>query len=50
MDNKEVENDILNEDFDKDFQSNDYKFLVQKLKNIKESIHLLDKNTLKKDT
>ena len=50
MDNKEVENDILNEDFDKDFQSNDYKFLVQKLKNIKESIHLLDKSTLKKDT
>ena len=50
MDNKEVENDILNEDFDKDFQSNDYKFLVQKLKNIKENIHLLDKNTLKKDT
>ena len=50
MDNKEKENDISSLEFDKDNHSNDYKFLVQKLKKIKESIYLLEKIILKKET
>ena len=35
---------------DKNNYSNDYKFLIQKLKNIKESIYWLEKNILDKET
>ena len=48
MDNKEKE--ISNDEFDKNNHSNDYKFLVQKLKSISESIDLLEKNFLNKKT
>jgi hypothetical protein len=46
MDNKEQEKDILSLDFDKGKTRNDYKFLVQKLKNIKEIITLLENKFL----
>ena len=46
MDNKEQEKDISSLEFDKGKTQNDYKFLVQKLKNIKEIITLLEKNFL----
>ena len=46
MDNKEQEKDISSLEFDKDKTRNDYKFLVQKLKNIKEIITLLEKKFL----
>ncbi len=46
MDNKEQEEDISTLDFDKGKTRNDYKFLVQKLKNIKEIINLLEKKFL----
>ena len=49
MDNKEKEKNIKNFEFDKDDTSNDYKFLVQKLKSISESIYLLEKNFLDKE-
>ena len=42
MENKEK--DISSVDFDKGNTLNDYKFLVHKLKSIKESIDLLEKN------
>ena len=47
MDNKEQ--DISNSDFDKGKTRNDYKFLVQKLKNINDIINLLEKEFLKKE-
>ena len=50
MDNKEQGKEIQSLEFDKNNNSNDYKFLVKKLKNIKESINLLEKNFLEKET
>ena len=49
MDNKEPEKDISSLEFDKGENRNDYKFLVQKLKSIKEIINLLEKNFLQKE-
>ena len=49
MDNKEQEKDISSLEFDKDKTPNDYKFLVQKLKNIKEIITLLENKFLQKE-
>ena len=48
MNNKKEKNDIPNWEFHNDNKLNDYKFLVQKLKIIKESINLLEKNFLEK--
>ena len=47
MDNKD-QIDISNLEFDKDNLPNDYKFLVQKLKSIKNKIKKLEKNFLEK--
>ena len=47
MDNKD-QIDISNLEFDKDNLPNDYKFLVQKLKSIKNKIKKLEKNFLDK--
>ena len=49
MDNKEQEKDISSFEFDKDKTRNDFKFLVQKLKNIKEIIILLENKFLQKE-
>ena len=49
MDNKEQEKDISNLGFDKAQDSHDIKFLVQKLKSIKEIINLLEKKFLEKE-
>ena len=49
MDNKEQEKDISSCEFDKGKTRNDYKFLVQKLKNIKEIITLLENKFLQKE-
>ena len=49
MDNKEQEKDISSLEFDKVKTQNDYKFLVQKLKNIKEIITLLENKFLLKE-
>ena len=49
MDNKDQEKKISNFDFNKGDFPNDYKFLVQKLKSIKESINWLEKNFLEKE-
>ena len=49
MDNKDHEKDISNFDFNSANFSNDYRFLVQKLKSIKETINLLEKNFLEKE-
>ena len=49
MDNKEQEKDISSLEFDKDKFRNDYKFLVKKLKNIKEIITLLENKFLQKE-
>ena len=46
MDNKEQEKNISSIEFDKGKAPNDYKFLVQKLKNIKEIITLLENKFL----
>ncbi len=46
MDNKEQEKDISSLEFDKGKIRNDYKFLVQKLKNIKDIITLLENKYL----
>ena len=48
MNNKEEEKDISSLEFDIGKSQNDYKFLVQKLKTIKEIINLLEKNFLQK--
>ena len=48
MDNKEQEKDVSSLEFDKGKTRNDYKFLVQKLKNIQEIITLLEKKFLQK--
>ena len=49
MDNKQQEEDISNLESDKVRKRNDYKFLVQKLKNIKEIITLLENKFLQKE-
>ena len=46
MDNKEQEKDLSSLEFDKGKIRNDYKFLVQKLKNIKQMITLLENKFL----
>tara|TARA_A100000164_G_scaffold229717_1_gene203773 strand:- start:92 stop:256 length:165 start_codon:yes stop_codon:yes gene_type:complete len=46
---KEQEQDISSVDFDKGKTRNDYEFLVQKLKSIKEIINLLEKTFLHKE-
>ena len=46
MNNKEQSQKISSLEFEKENQSNDYKFLIHKLKTIKESITLLEKNFL----
>ena len=46
MDNKEQEKNISSLEFDKGKTRNDYKVLVQKLKNIKEIITLLENKFL----
>ena len=47
MDNKEQ--DTSNLEFDKDILPDDYEFLVQKLKNMKEIIGILEKNLSEKE-
>ena len=49
MHNKEQEKDISSLEFDNGKIRNDYKFLVQKLKNIKEIITLLENKFLQKE-
>ena len=49
MDNKEQEKDISSLEFDKGKNLNDYKYLLQKLKSIKEIINLLEKRFLQKE-
>ena len=49
MDNKEQEKDISSLECDKGKTRNDYEFLVQKLKSIKEIINLLEKIFLQKE-
>ena len=51
MDKQELEQekDILSAEYDKGKTPSDYKFLVQKLKSIKEIINLLEKKFLKKE-
>ena len=49
MDNYEQEKDISSMESDKDKNFNDYKFLAEKLKNIKETINLLEKKFLQKE-
>ena len=49
MDNKDQGKDISNLEFNRDNVPNDYKFLVQKLKSIKEFIILLEKNFFEKE-
>ena len=48
MDKKESEKDISSLGFDKNQDSYDNKFLVQRLKRIKEIINLLEKKFLQK--
>ena len=49
MYNKEQGKDISSLEFDKGKTPNDYKFLLQKLKSMKEIINLLEKNFLQKE-
>ena len=49
MNNKEQEKDISSVECDKGKTRNDYEFLVQKLKSIKEIITLLEKKCFKKE-
>ncbi len=49
MDNNEQQKDISAFEFDKVKTLNDYKFLAQKLKSIKEIINLLEKKFLQKE-
>ena len=50
MDNKEQEQGTATFEFHKNNNSNDYKFLVQRLKSIRESIYMLEKNFFNKET
>ena len=47
--NNDHEKDKSNFDFNRSNFANDYKILVQKLKSIKETISLLEKNFLEKE-
>ena len=49
MDNKEQEKDITSLEYGKSEIRNDYEFLVQKLKSIKEIINLLEKKFSQKE-
>ena len=49
MDNKEQEKDISSVDCDKNKTRNDYEFLVQKLRSIKETVNSLEKKFLHKE-
>ena len=49
MDNKEQDKDISSLEFNKGKTPNDYEFLRQKLKSMKEIINLLEKNLLQKE-
>ena len=49
MENKEQEKKISSSEFDKGKTRNDYKFLVQKLKSIKDNINLLERQFLKEE-
>ena len=49
MENKYQEKDISNLEFEKGKTLNDYQFLAQKLKSIKEIINLLEKKCLHKE-
>ena len=49
MDNKDKEQDISNSELNKENRQNDYKFLVHKLKSIKEIINMLEKHFLEKE-
>ena len=49
MDNKEQEKDLSSSEFDKGKTPNDYNFLLQKLKSMKDIINLLEKNFLQKE-
>ena len=49
MDNKEQDKDISSLEFNKGKTPNDYKFLAQKLKSIKDLINLLEKKFLQKE-
>ena len=49
MDNKQQEKDKSSLKCDNDKTRNDYEFLVQKLKSIKEIINLLEKKFLQKE-
>ena len=48
MDNKEIPKEISSSVFDKDISLHDYEYLIFRLKSIKESITLLEKNLLAK--
>tara|TARA_B100001778_G_scaffold172071_1_gene141502 strand:+ start:612 stop:764 length:153 start_codon:yes stop_codon:yes gene_type:complete len=50
MENKEKEKEIASYQFEKNNDPNDYECLIQNLKSIFESIHLLEKNFLNKET
>ena len=49
MDNKKQEKNKSDMEFDNSKLPNNYKFLVQKLKRIRETINLLEKNFLEKE-
>ena len=49
MDNKEQKKDKSNLEYDNCKSSNEYKFLAQKLKSIKEIISLLENNFFQKE-
>ena len=49
MEDKIPSKEILTSDCNEDRHSNDYKFLAQKLKSIKEIINLLEKKFLQKE-
>ena len=49
MENKEQEREFSSAEFEQGKSQNDYKFLVQKLKSVKEIITLLEKNLLDKE-
>ena len=48
MDKNETPKELFNSMIDKDVPSNDYEYLLLRLKSIKEGITLLEKNLLKK--
>ena len=48
MNNKEPLKEISSSAFDKEIFSNDYQYLILRLRSIKESITLLEKNLLAK--